>query len=218
MVCVRVSWLTMLILLVDDHPLLRRAVKAVIESHFPSTVVWEAATGEDAIRIVLAEPVEMAILDISLPDFSGLTLLKRIKHMRPAVKCLMLTMHDNAQYVLLAMTHGAVGYLTKEANSDELRDAIRTILSGRQAVMEPLYETLDRRAVRRDVRWPHESLSVRELKVLSLFAKGFTVSQVAKRLKLSVKTVSTYRTRLLQKLRLGTTASLIRYAVDRQLV
>ena len=208
----------MFVLIVDDHPLLRQAIRGVIESRFHSSVVQEASTGEEAVRIVRQERVDVAILDIGLPDFSGLTVLRRVKQVRPSLMCLVLTMHDNPQYVRLAMAHGASGYLTKGATSGELYDAIRTILSGRQVVMELFRETLDRRSMRRDVIWPHESLSVRELEVLSLVAKGRTVSQVAKRLKLSVKTVSTYRTRLLEKLHLGTTADLIRYAVDHQLV
>lgn len=205
------------ILLVDDHPLFRQAVREVIESHFPSPVVREASTGEDAIRMVRAEPVEVAILDIGLPDSSGLTVLRRIKEIRPSLKCLVLTAYDNAHYVRLAIAHGASGYLTKGVTPGELYEAIRTILSGRPVVMESFRESLNGFSKRYGAARPDESLSVRELEVLSLFAKGFTVSQVAKRLKLSVKTVSTYRTRLLEKLRLGTTADLIRYAVDRQL-
>ncbi len=160
----------------------------------------------------------MVILDIGLPDTSGLTVLRHVKQVRPSLKCLVLTMHDNQQYARLAMAHGASGYLTKGATSGELSDAIRTVLSGRQVVMEPFRDTLSRRSTNRGVTWPDEALSVRELEVLSLFAKGLTVSQVAKRLQLSVKTVSTYRTRLLDKLSLETTADLIRYAVDHQLV
>jgi DNA-binding NarL/FixJ family response regulator len=203
----------MLVLLVDDHPLFRLAVRGVVESHLPSPVVREASTGEDAIRIVLAEPVGMAILEISLPDISGLTVLRRMKQVRPPLSCLVLTMHDNAQYARLAMAHGASGYLTKAATSGELSDTIRTILSGRQVVMHPFREMIDCRPTSRGATWSDEALSVREMEVLSLFGKGWTVSRIAKRLKLSVKTVSTYRTKLLEKLRLGTTVELIRYAV-----
>lgn len=206
------------VLLVDDHPLLRQAVKGVIESHFPSPLVREASTGEEAVRIAREVFIEMVILDIGLPDSSGLMVLKQLKQVRPSLKCLVLTMHDNPQYARLAMAHGASGYLTKGVTSGELYDAMRTILAGGRAVMEPFPETLDRHAERRDDIWPHESLSVRELEVLTLVARGRTVSQVAKRLKLSVKTVSTYRTRVLEKLGLGTTADLIRYAVDHHLV
>ncbi len=208
----------MLILLIDDHPLLRQALTGVIENQFPSSVVREAATGEEAIQIVRAEPVQMAILDIGLPDVGGLTVLRRMRQLRPSIKCLVLTMHDNPQYARLAMAHGASGYLTKGATPGELSDAIRTILSGGQVVMDPFRETLDRRSTGRGVIWPDESLSVREQQVWFLFAKGLTVSQIAKRLQLSVKTVSTYRARLLEKLHLETTADLIRYAIDHQLV
>ena len=208
----------MLILIVDDHPLLRQAIREVIEGQFPSAALREASTGEEALRIVKIERVDVVILDLMLPDLSGLTVLRRMKQIRPTIKCLVLTVHDNPQYVRLAMAQGASGYLTKGATSGELSEALRTILSGHRVVMEPLRETLDYRPKRGGEAWAHESLSVRELEVLSLLARGRTVSQVAKRLKLSVKTVSTYRSRLLDKLRLGTTADLIRYAVDHQLV
>lgn len=133
-------------LIIDDHPLLRHAIKEVIHGHFSSPVVREASTGDEAIRIARAEPVEIAILDISLPDSSGLTVLRRIKHERPSLKCLVLTMHDHPQYVRLAMSHGASGYLTKGATTGELREAIRTVQAGGQVVMEPLREFLDSRS------------------------------------------------------------------------
>jgi len=208
----------MRVLLVDDHSLLRQAIKEVIESHFPSSVVRETSTGKDAIRIVRAEPVEMAILDIGLPDSNGLTVMKQIKQVRPSLKCLVLTMHDAAQYARLAMLHGASGYLSKAADPRELSGAIRTILSDRQVVRGPFRELIDRRTKRPVAIWPHEFLSVRELEVLSLLARGHTASQIAKQSRLSVKTVIAHRTRLLEKLHLGTTTDLIRYAVNHQLV
>ena len=204
----------MLTLIVDDHPLLRQAVKHVIEHHFPLAVVREAATGEEAERIVSTEPVELAVLDIMLPDHSGLTVLKRIKQKRPQIKCLMLTIHDEAQYVQLALSHGASGYLTKESAPDELHNAIRKVLTGARYVSKGLDGTEASRTRPGSIRPMLPILSAREIEVLSLLAKGRTVSQAAKRLKLSVKTVSTYRSRLLEKLQLQTTADLIRYAVD----
>lgn len=181
----------MLVLLIDDHPLLREAIKGVMVTHFPSSVVREASTGEEGMRIIHEEPVDLAILDISLPDSSGLTVLKRMKQVRPALKCLVLSMHDNSQYARLAIMQGASGYLTKGATPVELHDAIHAILSGQQVVMAPVREVLDRRSKGSRVTWPEASLSVRELEVLSLLAKGLTVSQIAARLSLSVKTVST---------------------------
>jgi two-component system, NarL family, invasion response regulator UvrY len=208
----------MLVLLIDDHPLLREAIKVVMVRHFPSSVVREASTGEEAIRIIRDEPVEVAILDVNLQDSSGLTVLRQIKQMRPATRCLVLSMHDNPQYARLAMMHGASGYLTKGVTPLELYDAIHAILSGRQVVTIPVQDAMDRRLKGSSATWSDASLSVRELEVLSFFARGLTVSQIARRLSLSVKTVSTYRTRILDKLCLGTTADLIRYAINHQLV
>jgi two-component system, NarL family, invasion response regulator UvrY len=206
-------------LIVDDHPLLRRAIKEIVVHHFPLSVVWEAATGDEAITVVKTNPVDVAILDIRLPDYSGLMVLQKIKQLRASVKCLVLTIHDEPHYVRLAMAHGASGYLTKEATSTELHEAIVTVLSGRQAVMEQLSDTLSQQQqARHGMVWLHESLSAREMEVLVLLARGRTASQVAAKLRLSVKTVSTYRTRLLDKLGLKTTADLIRYAVDHRLV
>lgn len=208
----------MFALIVDDHPLLRQAIRQVIEDHFSSPVVREASTGEEAVLIVHAEPVELVVLDVILPDYSGLTVLKRIKQLRPQIKCLMLTIHDEPQYLRLALSHGASGYLTKESAPEELRDALRAVLAGGRYVTERLAGELRPRGRDDTPRSTRDLLSARELEVLSLLAKGRTVSQAAKRLKLSVKTVSTYRSRLLEKLQLQTTANLIRYAVDHRLV
>ncbi len=207
----------MFVLIVDDHPLLRQAIRQVIEHHFHSAVVREASTGEEALQIARTEPVELAVLDVSLPDHSGLTVLKRIKQLRPQIKCLMLTIHDEPQYVRLALNHGASGYLTKDSAPEEFYDAIRTVLTGARFVTSGLERAVDDCSIPGRVRALQGLLSARELEVLSLLAKGRTVSQAAKHLKLSVKTVSTYRSRLLDKLQLQTTAELIRYAVDHRL-
>jgi two-component system invasion response regulator UvrY len=208
----------MFALVVDDHPLLRQAIRQVIEDHFSSPVVREASTGEEALLIVHAESVELVVLDVILPDYSGLTVLRRIKQLRPQIKCLMLTIHDEPQYLRLALSHGASGYLTKESAPEELRDALRAVLAGGRYVTERLAGELRPRGRDGTPRLTRDLLSARELEVLSLLAKGRTVSQAAKLLKLSVKTVSTYRSRLLEKLQLQTTANLIRYAIDHRLV
>lgn len=208
----------MLILLVDDHPLLRFAVRQVLEHHYPSSTIREASNAEDAIRIVRTQPIELVILDIELPDHSGLTVLRQIKKVRPKVKCVILTIHNDSQYLRLALQHGASGYLTKDSAPEELHRAIKAVLAGGQYVTESLRSILDENGKLISDLVSHIQLSSRELEVLGLLAKGRTVSQVAVRLKLSVKTVSTYRSRLLNKLHLETTADLIRYAVDRELV
>jgi two-component system invasion response regulator UvrY len=209
---------SMLILVIDDHPLLRHAVRQLIEQHYPSSIVREAANADEAMRIVRAQLVELMILDIALPDQSGLTLLKQIKQIRPKTKCLILSIHEDPHYVGLALKHGASGYLTKESAPEELQEAVRVVLAGGRYITEALNGVIDENGRPITEMLPHLHLSSRELEVLSFLAKGRTVSQAATRLKLSVKTVSTYRTRLLEKLRLGTTADLIRYAIDHSLV
>ncbi|THJ22534.1 MAG: response regulator transcription factor [Nitrospira sp. CG24E] len=207
----------MLVLIVDDHPLFRQAVKHVIEDLFPLWKIREASTGEQALDSVLGESVSLAVLDIMLPDQSGLGLLKRIKQLRPNLPCLMLSLHNEPRYAELSLCFGASGYLTKDTGSDELRVALRTILTGGHYVESSLASTLAEH--RTSSRTPPSAslLSARELEVLTHFAQGLTVSKAATRMKLSVKTVSTYRARLLEKLRLKTTAELIRYAVDHRL-
>ena len=208
----------MLVLIVDDHPLLRQAVKHVIEGLFPLWKIREASTGKQALDILLPEPVSLAVLDIMLPDQSGLELLKRIKQLRPSLPCLMLSMHNEPRYAELSLCFGASGYLTKDTGSDELRLALRTILAGRRYVAASLANKLADRRTRNCTTPSASLLSARELEVLTHFAQGLTVSQAATRMKLSIKTVSTYRARLLEKLDLKTTAELIRYAVDHRLV
>jgi DNA-binding NarL/FixJ family response regulator len=206
------------VLILDDHPLLRPAIGQVIQGSFPSAVVHEASTGEEALHVVSCEPVGLAILDIMLPGQNGLTVLKRIKQLQPQTKCLMLTIRDDPWYVRLSMRHGASGYLMKGSAVDELRQAIQTVLMGDRYVSEVLAWALDDFGQQQPSIGERPSLSARELEVLVLLAKGRTVSQASKQLKLSVKTVSTYRVRLLEKLGLQTTADLIRYAIDHGLV
>lgn len=205
-------------LVVDDHPLMRRAVRQLIEYHYPSSIVREAANADEAMNFARAQPVDLMILDIVLPDRSGLTLLGEMKHDHPTTKCVMLTIHHDVHYLRLALKHGASGYLTKESAPEELQEAVKVVLAGGRYIAEGLDVVLDEMGRPITDALPDHHLSSRELEVLALLAKGRTVSQAATRLKLSVKTVSTYRTRLLEKLRLGTTADLIRYAVDHRIV
>lgn len=204
----------MRVLILDDHPLLRRAIKGIIQDAYPTAVFVEASTGRDGLRIVKDEPVMLALLDIILPDQSGLTVLSTIKRLHPQTKCMILTVRDEPWSVRLAMTHGASGYMIKGLPVDELRRAIQTVLTGGCYVPKALAEL-----VRRDSgvsgtsgQWP--PLSAREMEVLISLGKGRTVSQIARQFKLSVKTISAYRTRLLEKLCMQTTADLIRYAID----
>lgn len=205
---------SMHVLILDDHPLLRRAIGQVIQGSFPSVVVHEASTGEEALQILGSEPIGLAILDIVLPDQSGVTVLRKIKQLRPHTTCLMLTIRDEPWYVRFSMRDGASGYVMKGSAVDELREAIQTVMRGERYVPEVLRWVLDDVGAQRSSLDTKPVLSAREHEVLVLLAKGRTVSQASKQLQLSVKTVSTYRMRLLEKLGLQTTADLIRYAID----
>ena len=204
----------MRVLILDDHPLLRRAIKGVVHDSIPVAIPIEAATAEEAIRIVKHEAVELAIVDIMLPDHSGLTVLRTIKRLHPQTKCLILTVRDEPWNVRLAMAHGASGYVIKGLPVDDLHKAIQTVLSGGRYMpkVETALSLSDSGRTGASWQWP--PLSVREIEVLTSLGKGRTVSQTASQLKLSVKTISTYRTRLLEKLQVRTTADLIRYAVE----
>ncbi len=204
----------MRVLILDDHPLLRHAVKGIIHDSFPVAVPIEAATAEDAMRIVNREPVALAVLDIMLPDHSGLTVLRKIKQLNPQTKCLILTVRDEPWNVRLAMAHGASGYVNKGLPVDDIHKAIQTVMSGGRYVPNDVTGLFPSDSGGPATSWQWPPLSVREIEVLTSLGKGRTVSQTAKQLKLSVKTISTYRTRLLEKLHVQTTADLIRYAVD----
>jgi two-component system, NarL family, invasion response regulator UvrY len=206
------------ILIVSDYPALRRTLREAIDSSFLASVVWEATTGADAMLMIQVEPVDVVILDIAFPYHRGLTRLRLIKRLRPSVKCLVVSMYGEPRYVRRALADGAFGYLVKPAFSGELCHAIQAALSGRQAVGESLHDTRDRRLGCCGTTWTHKFLSARGQKILSLLASGRPLSRIAKQLRLSVKTVSVYQTRILAKLGLKTTADLTRYAASHRLV
>lgn len=208
----------MRVLILDDHPLFRCGIREVILASFPSAVVRESSTGGEALRIVQSERVGLAILDIVLPDQDGITILRQIKKLWPQTRCLMVTIRDDPWSVRLAMRHGASGYLVKGASVEEIQRAMQIVMKGGWYVSETLLSVLDNEQRQTSSSSARPALSAREHEVLALLSQGRTVSQVAKLLQLSVKTVSTYRSRLLEKLSLETTADLIRYAVDHQMV
>ncbi len=212
------SGAAMTFLIVGDHPVLRGALREAIQSHFPSSVVWEATTGADAMLMIQVEPVDVVILDIAFPCHRGLARLRLIKRLNASVKCLVVSMYGEPHYVRRALVDGASGYLVKPASPGELCCAVRTMLSDRQAARESPHDTRDGLPGCCGTTWTYESLSARGRKVLSLLARGRTVSQVAKQLRLSVKTTSVYQIRILAKLGLKTMADLTRYAASHRLV
>ena len=209
----------MKILLVDDHALVRRGVVHVLSEDLPDLTIVEKGTAQDAIDAVQSGHWDLIILDVNLPDKSGLDALKDIKRICPNLPVLILSLYPEAHYARRALKAGASGYLTKDTAPEEVTNAVKRILKGGRYVSAALAEQLaaDLGTAAHDASEPHEVLSDRELEVLRLIGSGNTPTQIAEQLALSIKTVSTYRVRILEKLNLRTTAELIRFAVDHQL-
>ena len=203
------------ILIVDDHAILRKGVIRSLEDTSLSVRCDEAANAEEALQKVAARKYDMMLLDISLPGRSGLDLLKQLNRDYPALPVVMLSMYPEEDYAIRALSLGACGYLTKESASDEIETAVQKVLSGGRYISPSLAETvavhlgsgLDSGAL------PHDALSSRESQFLRMIGSGKTPSQIAEELTLSIKTVSTYRSRVLAKLKLSNNAELIKYAI-----
>ena len=206
------------ILIADDHPVVRKGLKEIIEETPGMTVVDEAETGAEAIENVRKNAYDVVLLDISMPGIHGLEALKQIKSERPKLPVLILSIYPESQYAVRAIRAGASGYLTKESAPDELITAIRKVWRGRKYITSSLAEELAF-AVDTEAGKPlHEKLSDREYEVMCLIARGKTIKEIAKQLFLSPKTVSTYRSRILEKMQKKTNAELIHYAIKQELV
>lgn len=205
-------------LVIDDHPLIRRGVREILLDSFPGSRVQDESTGESGLARLRTERWDLLILDLSLPKMGGLELLDRLRRSGSHVPVLILTMHNEKQFGLHAVRAGARGYVTKDLASEELMHAIKRVLAGGRWVSETFAERLVVRADRDEKDPHHDLLSPRELKVLVSIASGFCVTDIARQLHLSVKTVSTYRTRVLEKLQLRSNSELTRYCLDNQLL
>ena len=206
------------ILIADDHPVFRRGLKQIIEETADMVVAAEAVDGREALLKARTGEYDVVLLDITMPIRNGVDVLSQLKHERPTLPVLMLSMHPEEQYAVRALRAGASGYLTKESAPEELVAAIRKVSTGGKYVSASLAERLASIVQEDGGPLPHETLSGREYQIMCLIAAGRTVSEAARELALSVKTVSTYRARVLGKLRLKNTAELIRYATKNQLV
>ena len=205
-------------LIVDDHTITRAGLRRILSDAGQSIVVGEAANGTQALEMVMAEQWDIVMLDISLPDRSGLEVLKAIKKSRPALPVLVLSMYPVDQYALRVLRAGGAGYLTKESAPDQLLEAVRRVTSGMRYITPEVAECIAQDWNRNPIQSVHETLSDREFEVMRLIASGKSVGDIAKELTLSVKTVSTYRTRVLQKLHLRHNAELTHYAVINNLI
>ena len=206
------------ILIIDDHEVVRRGVKQVLEENFLYVEVGEAETAQKAIAEVRQEPWDLAIVDISLPDQSGLELLSELHRTAPKLPLMVLSLHPEEQYAVRAFRAGAKAYLTKHTAPEELARAVKQVLSGRMYVTASIGECMAGSLSKSPTGFEHHPLSKREFEVLVLLAQGKSVKHIAQSLTLSIKTVSTYRARLQDKLQLTTSAELIRYALDHHLV
>ena len=206
------------ILIADDHPLVRRGLKQIIAETPDMVVADEAADGREALSKAATGDYDVVLLDITMPFNSGVDVLSQLRYERPTLPVLMLSMHPEEQYAVRALRAGASGYLTKESAPEELVAAIRKVSTGGTYVSASLAERLANIVQENGEALPHETLSRRECQVMCLIASGKTVSEVARELALSVKTISTYRARILEKLNLRNNAELMRYALKNQLV
>jgi two-component system invasion response regulator UvrY len=206
------------VLIADDHAVVRRGLREVIVEECAGAVVEEASTGQAVIDAVRRQNWAVVILDINLPDKNGLEVLKDLKTMRPNLPVLILSHHAETEYASRAFKAGGAGYITKESASDELTAAIRKVLAGGKYVSPSFAEQLAGRLTENADAAGHEVLSDREYLVLCRIGRGKTVSEIADEMSLSVKTISTYRIRLLKKLHLASNAEAMRYALDHKLV
>jgi two-component system, NarL family, invasion response regulator UvrY len=205
------------ILIVDDHQVVRDGIKSILGQIPRESVFGEAATPAEALTLITAQQWDVAILDISLGGRSDLELLKDLLVIRPSLRVLILTMHSEEQYARRAFKGGAAGYITKDSARSELVSAVMKIMNGGRYVSSAVAETLILDLGRDTDKPLHESLSLREFEVLRLIASGKRVGEIADVLSLSDKTVSTYRSRILEKMRMKTNAELTHYAITNKL-
>jgi DNA-binding NarL/FixJ family response regulator len=206
------------VLIVDDHAILRRGLRALLSDEFTDAKFGEASNAEQALEQLGKKKWDVALLDITMPGKSGLDFLKELKVAWPRLPVLVLSAHPEDQFAVRVLKAGAAGYMTKESAPEELVQAIRKILAGGRYVSPTLAEQFVLNVRKDFTRAPHETLSDREYEVMCRIASGKTVTEIAGELSLSVKTISTYRARILQKLGVKNSAEIARYAIRNGLV
>jgi len=201
------------ILIADDHPLFREGLRHIIAGCPDFTVAGEASNGQEVLEKAWNNEYDMVLLDIAMPGTPGLEVLKQLKHEKPKLPVLVLSMYPEEQYAVRVIKAGASGYLTKESASEELITAIRRISGGRKYITASIAERLADDVEPTAEKPLHDTLSDRELEVFRMIAAGKTATNIAGELFLSVKTISTYRSRILEKMKMKTNAELIHYAI-----
>lgn len=206
------------ILIADDHTIVREGLKQILEETKDLVVTGEAANGHEALDCVRRRDFDAVLLDISMPGRNGIDILKEIRTERPNLPVLVLSMHSEEQYAVRALRAGASGYITKESPPDELILAIRKVATGKKYIGPTLAEKLASVLEKGKDKHLHEALSDREYQVLCMIASGKSVKEIGEELSLSIKTISTYRTRILEKMGMKTNAQLTHYAIQNRLV
>ncbi|HJS67261.1 MAG TPA: response regulator transcription factor [Nitrospiraceae bacterium] len=204
--------------MIDDFPLFRRGVRDLVVEGFHGAKIGEAGNAHEMLELLRLKPWDVAVMDISMPGMNGLDALKQVKQEFPDLPVLILSMHPEEQYAIRTIKAGADGYLTKSSAPEELVKAIKKVHEGGKYVSAELGEALAFTASLGSEKRPHELLSDREYEVLCLIGSGKTVGEIAVETNLSVTTISTYRARILEKMRMKTNAELARYAIQQGLV
>lgn len=204
------------VLIVDDHAIVRRGLKEILAAE-PDLEVHDTPNPRQVMKLIRDSNVELVVLDLDLPGSNGIDLLKKIKGAYPKLPVLILSVYPEEQFAVRTLKAGASGYLSKDTAPEDLVKAIRTILRGGKYISECVAERLLYHVTEDEPEHPHDALSDREFQILSLFGSGKTVSEIASDLSLSVTTISTYRARILEKMRMKTTAELMRYAIENRL-
>lgn len=208
---------TIKLVIADDHPIVRQGLRRIVSENTDMKVIAEAASGHEVLTTLEEATADVLLLDISMPGPPFLDLLRHVREQWPRLGVLVLSAHSEDQYAVRALRAGAGGYLTKERSPEELANAVRRIYRGGRYITSSVAEKLALALDSTREGASHESLSDREYRVLCMLGSGRSIKEIAAVLSLSSKTVSTYRTRLLKKLELDTTAELIRYAVEHDL-
>jgi DNA-binding NarL/FixJ family response regulator len=206
------------ILIADDHAIVREGIKQILADIPDNVTTDEAINGQEVLQKVWNTDYDLILLDISMPGRSGLDILTQLKSEQPDLKILILSMHPEEQYAIRALKAGASGYLTKESTPLELTEAIKKVSIGKKYVSASLAETLASHLETTAEKPLHQTLSNREYEVMCMIASGKTVKEIADDLSLSVKTISTYRTRILEKMKMRNNSQITHYTIQNRLV
>ena len=206
------------IVIADDHAIVRQGLKKILDENPDMQVVAEHANGADALRWIRANDCDVALLDIAMPGLNGIDVLKQLHEEKPKLPILILSIYPEEQYAVRLIKAGAAGYLTKESAPEIVTEAVRRVAAGKKYISATVAEMLANEFGAQQGKQPHETLSDREYQIFLLLASARTVSEIAVALSVSVTTVSTYRTRILEKMQLRNNAELMRYAVEKHLM